>query len=241
MKRYTPEACSVSRRRVLLLLSCAVLAPRAVLGNNGRPGSIPWSSFLQQAEQLASAAEHGRLDDSQVAEQGLRLLQQLDTDGAGFEQAVNESYESGNRYWLWQRLVRQSHLNGGVLHIDRDRMVQLHDHPGATGILRVMQGEVEVWQFDAVSAHTGSNGETVAHLVRRSRRLLKPGDVASLTPGLGNIHALRAVSQQCSMLDFFIPPYNRSRRCWYEPATEDWFDKEQISCRRIPQHAFTGA
>ncbi len=241
MKWYRPEASSVSRRRLLALLSCAVLAPRSVLANNGRPGSIPWGSFLQQAEQLASAAEHGRLDDSRVAQQGLLLLQQLDTDGAGFEQAVNESYESGNQYWLWQRLVKQSHLNGGVLHIDRDRMVQLHDHPGATGILRVMQGEVEVWQFDAVNEHTGSDGETVAYLVRRSRRLLKPGDVASLTPERGNIHALRAVSRQCSMLDFFIPPYKRSRRSWYEPETQDWVDEEQISCRRIPQHAFTGA
>jgi hypothetical protein len=62
-----------------------------------------------------------------------------------------------------------------------------------------------------------------------------------LTPQKGNIHALRAVSKQCRMLDFFIPPYQRSQRSWYVPLAENWFVEERVACRKIPQHAYTEA
>jgi hypothetical protein len=43
------------------------------------------------------------------------------------------------------------------------------------------------------------------------------------------------------MLDFFIPPYKRSQRSWYRPLDEDWFNRDKISCRKIPQDDYMDA
>ncbi len=207
---------------------------------------------------LAEANANDSIDQQAVVESGMLYLKQLDIDLAEFKHAVEACYETGNRYWLWQRLINERNINGGILNINSDQIVQLHDHPGATGMVRIISGETEVWLFDEVKAGKGKQGNTKesksenageqdgveqgsVELVRVSHRVLRPGDMAVLTPEKGNIHALRAVSQPCSMLDFFIPPYQRSQRSWYEPFADDWFDKERIACRKIPQHAYTKA
>jgi quercetin dioxygenase-like cupin family protein len=140
---------------------------------------------------------------------------------------------------MWQRLIKEKNLNGGILTIERDQLVQLHDHPGATGILRIISGETEVWQFDELTQKQNTDG--TAELALVSHEILKPGDMAVLNPESGNIHALRALSNECSMLDFFIPPYQRSQRSWYRPLDEDWFNRDKISCRKIPQDDYMDA
>ncbi len=107
-------------------------------------------------------------------------------------------------------------------------------------MVKIISGEAEIWQFDNVSNDKTSSGD-VAELVRVSHNILRAGDMAVLTPERGNIHALRSVSNNCSMLDFFIPPYKRSQRSWFEPNIKNWFDKENIVCKKIPQHEYLAA
>ena len=203
--------------------------------------SVIWDSFVVQMKKLADAAASGKTDSKSLAEQCKRQLSQLTLDKAEFEAAVNEAYESGNHYWMWQRLLKEKHINGGILSIERERPVPLHDHPGASGMVRIISGAAEIWQYDVVASSAGPDANKITELKRVSHRILRPGDTAVLTPDTGNIHALRAVSEQCSMLDFFIPPYQRSRRSWYEPIDSDWINRKSISCRSIPQHEYTMA
>ena len=227
----------ITRRQWLLLTLGLALLPGRILADSRQSGSIEWDAFLIKMRKLAA----DRIDQNMIGSDGIQLLQQLNIDSPAFKEAVNGAFETGNRYWLWQRMVKQDNVNGGILTIDKEQIVQLHDHPGATGMLRIINGEAEVWQFNLVSDATAANGDRIAVLNRVSYRVLKPGDTAILSPGYGNIHALRAVSRQCSMLDFFIPPYQRSKRTWYEPVDEDWVNHETISCRSIPQHEYTKA
>ena len=233
--------CSVSRRECLLLLAGLACWPNRMLAGYQQQDLVSWYSFVVQIKQLADAAASGKTDSKSLAEHGLRLLRQLRLDTAEFEAAVNEAYESGNKYWTWQRLLKEKHINGGILSIERERLVPLHDHPGASGMVRIISGAAEIWQYDVVDSSAGPDGNKFAELKRVSRRILKPGDTAVLTPESGNIHALRAVSEQCSMLYFFIPPYKRSRRSWYEPIDIDWFNRKLISCRSSAQHEYTMA
>lgn len=240
-------------RRDLLLAAVSVLFPIEISANNALPksnplarnsgGAICWAEFLSVMQGLADAKASGRLKQELVAERGMQYLQQLDIGSTGFKFAVDTAYESGNRYWLWQRLMKSVNINGGILSINSNQLVQLHDHPGATGIVRIISGEIEVWQFDEVSSgkiRKDKNAEKAnsVELVKVVHRVLKTGDLAVLTPEQGNIHALRAVSKQCRMLDFFIPPYVISQRSWYEPLIENWCNKERITCRKIPHHEF---
>jgi hypothetical protein len=69
-------------------------------------------------------------------------------------------------------------------------------------------------------------------------RTITQRDIAMLSPDDGNIHALRAHSKTCSMLDYFIPPYERSERTWFQPVAADWFGKMHITCRCIHENDF---
>lgn len=226
-----------SRSEFLLLSMAAALMPSSLLASVDKQPPIEWNTFVSQMRQLSDS----KLAPGLLAEQGAKSLQQLNLDSAEFEAAENEAFETGNQYWMWQRMLKDKNLNGGILNIDSEQLVQLHDHPGATGVLRIISGETEVWQFDKVASSIGSDGQKTTELKRVSKRLLKPGDTAVLTPDSGNIHALKAVSKQCRMLDFFIPPYQRSQRSWYEPLEKDWFNSETITCRSIPQDEYAEA
>ena len=238
MSQHEQRPSGISRRELLLLSLGLALSPGSMLASNRQVGSISWDTFLVQMKQLADAAAAGKIDPGFISRHGMQFLQQLNMGSAEFEAAVNVAYESGNRFWMWQRMVKEENINGGILNIDRGQLVQLHDHPGATGVLRIISGETEIWQFDEVASSAGADGKKTAELNRVSHRILTPGDTAVLTPDAGNIHALKAASKQSSMLDFFIPPYKRSQRSWYQPIDKDWYGKDTITCLSIPQHEF---
>jgi hypothetical protein len=225
-------------RRDFLLASLATLCmPGSVTAGMRMERPLSWTDYLREVKQLASAYGDRTITQTAMAARGVRLLQQLDTTDNAFQAAVHASWESGNRFWLWQRLTKESTVKGGILNIERDQDVPLHDHPGATGMVRVLTGEVEVWQFDRAGKAADRSGDhDVLELV--THRVMQPGDTAVLSPDSGNIHALRARSRECSMLDYFIPPYERSERTWYRPVDDDWHDKARISCESISEYDF---
>lgn len=226
----------ISRRQLLLTVASVFILPAEVLASSDHSEKISWPDFQLKMKNLADAEAARKIGQKAVAERGLQLLNQLDISSTQFRQAIADSYETGNHYWLWQRLMKAKNINGGILNIDSKQLVQLHDHPGATGMVRIISGEVEVWQFDNVTVDAVSLD--VNELKRVSHNILRAGDIAVLTPDKGNIHALRSISKTCSMLDFFIPPYEKSQRNWFEPLEENWFDKENILCRRISQDEY---
>jgi len=208
---------------------------------------LTWRQFAVQMKHLSQEYEAGRVTQEQLGWRGLHWLQMLDIKDKSFVRAVEQSYESGNDFWLWQRMLKFDTLNGGILNIDDSKTVQLHDHPGATGILRMISGEVEVWQYDLddseITSETDEQNQEQAHvkLKRVAHLLLRAGDTAVLTAKRGNIHALRSSTAESSMLDFFIPPYQKSQRSWYQPLDEDWENRTSLSCLAIPEHEFLQA
>jgi len=237
---------SINRRRFLIAAAVAALHPASIFANQfsldkNKIQKKDWISFEKNIKNLANSI--GLNENNTIINQGLHYLKELDTDSVDFKHAVTESYETGNHYWLWQRMIKEQNINGGILTINNSQLVQLHNHPGATGLVRIIKGEAEVWQYDEIdnNNHSSTEEKSIAKLNLTSHRILKPGDMAVLTPTKGNIHALKSISKQCSMLDFFIPPYKRSQRSWYEPLTPNWFNKKQITCNKIPQHEFTMA
>jgi len=232
----------ISRRQFLAATIAAGMSTK-LLADSGQQGvpqeELSWSVFKEKMLILAQTDDEGGLSKQTMAELATQYLKSLDLHSAEFADAIEASYETGNRYWLWQRMVKEKNINGGVLTIDRENLVQLHDHPGATGVVRIISGEAEVWQFDV--AESGQRSNDVTELKRVSHRFLKAGDMAVLTPERGNIHALRSVSKQCQMLDFFIPPYQNNQRNWYQPLNADWFDKKKIACKKVSQQDFMQA
>lgn len=193
-----------------------------------------WHSFIHHMELLARSHHFGRKSYSQVAKKGVELLTGLDISSDSYKVAVDNSYESGNNFWLWNRLYKKPKMLGGILTIGDD-IVPLHDHPGAVGMVRIISGRVKVWQFE-IFKNNKDNSTATLKLINLT--VLNPGDTAYLTPEFGNIHALQALGGECSMLDFFIPPYNRSKRNWYEPLSKNWKNKQLVDCKVIPDYEY---
>ena len=210
----------VDRRHFMLASLATALLPHAVLAGAQAGTGLSWAAYQDEMRQLASACAGRAVTQADMAARGIQLLRQLDTADDAFRAAVHASWESGNRFWLWQRLTKDKHIKGGILNIEQHQDVPLHDHPGATGMVRVLSGEVEVWQFDRSVAAADIKTEGQALLERVTHRVMQPGDIAVLSPDSGNVHALRARSKACRMLDYFIPPYERSERTWYQPVDD---------------------
>ncbi len=228
----------IERRQFLAVSAAMLMMPGELLAKSELAAAkegLSWTDFLSAMQSLSVTvkSDPGQIPD--VAETGRKLMAQLDVSAVEFEQAIEASWESGNRYWLWQRLVKQADMKGGILNISRTEMVPLHDHPGATGMVRILRGEVEVWQYDLPDS-VEDDDELV--LRRSVRAVLKPGDTAVLRPRAGNIHGLQALTEDCAMLDFFIPPFHRPQRHWYKPAHDGWKDTEKVVCQRISEQDF---
>jgi len=231
----------LSRRKLLLAMlgsMCGIgLLPRSLFASNIATATS-WDSFVQGMQSLADNFDAEQLTQQQLIQQALGHMHALDIKSASFATAISEAYESGNEFWMWQRLLKKHNINGGILNIDRQRMVQLHDHPGATGVLRILSGEAEVWQYDRLTTVADSK---ISKLQLVSRRILRPGDTAVLTTQHGNIHALRCISAECRMLDFFIPPFQLQQRNWFEPLASNWQEQHQLMCRTISHHEYIHA
>ena len=227
----------MNRREIVLgLATIAGLAATRSPPANAVTDKISWDAFLKGMQALSQKHARAQIGTDDMGVEGLKLLTRLDVSSPGFEKAVDEAYESGNLFWLWQRLVKQPKLKGGILNVYKKQIVQLHDHPLATGMVRIISGETEVWQFDRVTPLGKGGGEAELKLVYHG--IMRPGDFTRLTPTKGNIHALQSVSDECRMLDFFIPPYERSDRFWFEPVQTNWANQDRILCRAIPQHVY---
>ncbi len=231
----------INRREILAGL--AALAALAVQSgpamSTALPDRIEWPEFTARMKELSQHFASGQIGQTAMEREGLALVARLDTDAPSFAKAEEMAFESGNAFWLWQRMIRTNRLDGGILNIERSQMIPLHDHPGATGMVRIISGEAEAWTMTRTDRDRHAPGAAELKLV--SRHILRPGDMAMVTPDNGNIHALRAVSKDCRMLDFFIPPFNRRTLLYYKPDTDNWFDKPQLSCRAIPRNEFTRA
>ena len=227
----------MNRRDFLLAAAAGALLPMGASANSADINRISWQDFKLNMYDLADANNKQNISHAQLVKRGLQALKSLDINSGSFKHALQNAYESGNHFWLWQRLIKDKNINGGVLNIDDNQIVQLHDHPGATGMIRIISGEVETWQFDQASTKNKSP-ENICELKRVSHRILRANDMAVLTPENGNIHALRSISKTARMLDIFIPPYDIKQRSWYQPQLENWLDKEIILCKKIPQDNF---
>lgn len=227
----------MKRRDFLLAAVSGALLPLSAYSSSTDFNRTSWHKFKLNMYDLADTQANFNISQSLLNKRGLLALKTLDIHSVEFKQAMHNAYESGNQFWLWQRLIKHKNINGGILNIDDSHIVPLHDHPGATGMVRVMSGEVEAWQFDTLNAKNKSPDD-MYQLKRVSHKILQAGDMAVLTPENGNIHALRSISKTASMLDFFIPPYETKHRSWYQPQLENWFDKEIILCKKIAQDEY---
>jgi len=132
--------------------------------------------------------------------------------------------------------------------IRKGMKLPLHDHPGMTGIIKVLYGTIKITSYRARGRDNALTLDEHSNLMeipvtRHPDVIVDPSsDCQVLTPYVGNFHTLQSVGDDAAMFDILAPPYDEQRECnfYHEVPTvdvcgEDGATGTDVFLQRIPQ------
>jgi len=122
--------------------------------------------------------------------------------------------------WDWNSFSDDAELRIGLLTIYKDKPIPIHDHPGATGLLLVLEGHLNLAEYQLQHIKQMSK-ISCAGLSCVSEKDIYRGECAHITPHSGNIHAVSSESEACIVLDILFTSYDESKRNWYTPTSKE--------------------
>lgn len=120
-----------------------------------------------------------------------------------------------NKLWSYQPLKSTELFQLGFLTIYNDTNIPLHDHPGSYGFQYVIDGYVQIQQYQHASAK--KTKQSISFLKKIAEYNLKKGDISLFQPFVGNIHKMTSISKNSVLLTMQLHPYKAQQRSWYFP------------------------
>jgi len=116
--------------------------------------------------------------------------------------------------WIWQKVHEFQYCRVGLMKIFSSMSVPLHDHPGASGALLILDGclRVSKYQHGSSVVKGFSSFKKLSHV---SDDVLHRHDMTIYTHTLDNIHGLTSLSNSCVLLCFQSPVFEELVRSWY--------------------------
>ena len=124
-----------------------------------------------------------------------------------------EASKPDTQSWQWTEIVAAEDYNVGILHIYNNGHIPIHDHPGSAGLLYILQGELQVKQFQV-----NNSSSLLTQLEHITSLDLKESESTSFGPDNGNIHSLHASNGDVYIMDILVSPYSIYERKWYLPV-----------------------
>ena len=93
-------------------------------------------------------------------------------------------------------IFEDTSIKVSLVTIDKGRPLPLHDHPGESGLMLVLEGSVNVCHCNLESAHTGHPVKLFVEKVNA----LNEGDVNWFTESERNIHSVDSIEQRAILL-----------------------------------------
>jgi len=121
--------------------------------------------------------------------------------------------------WGWVPMLDTPDVLVGTLTVFHDQPIPLHDHPGSTGLLLVLRGEVQIASYQPADTPDHAPRSPLA-LVQTAHDILAPGQFAHFGPSENNIHGMQAIDDDCVLLDVLFAPYPLHRRAFYFPVSD---------------------
>lgn len=115
--------------------------------------------------------------------------------------------------WCFQEFHRCNALSVGLLAFTKKDRLPIHDHPGSTGLLLVLDGELSIQTFSIDDQDAGR----IVDVKKSNEIILTAGEHNIFTPNENNVHTLVSRSESCRVLDIMITPYKEEERTWYMP------------------------
>jgi len=129
----------------------------------------------------------------------------------------SQKTDSASENWHWKELISQKEYNAGILCLDANKQIPIHDHPGSSGLLFVLHGELEVTEYRQINSQTPLTTELVPYKIST----IKAYQFCSFGKDAGNIHSIKAINKDCFILDILISPYDLQQRKWYLPIENE--------------------
>jgi cysteamine dioxygenase len=124
-------------------------------------------------------------------------------------------------------LIQCSLFSAGIFIIQKDCKIPLHDHPGMTGILKVLHGCLRITSYDTdvptlmnIPSYSIAN-KTIVDITPDDKCLL-------LNAVENNVHEISAVGGSASFLDILAPPYDYDKRSGEKRICNYYSVKETI-------------
>ena len=145
----------------------------------------------------------------------------------------------------------------GVFILKSGTEIPLHDHPGMTGLVRVLHGDASIQSYSPTSDffkqsnQLSLDNETLSKLRLSSNCNLKMAkkhapiiltpdtSVGVLRPSDNNFHCVKAVDGATAFLDVISPPYDDDDKCctYYEEIKGDVCDSELTTGKKSKDFA----
>lgn len=158
--------------------------------------------------------------DHELAEQFCSAINRI-INSSSIEHSKRETQN-----WQWTEIQVAEDYNIGILHIYAGKHIPIHDHPGSFGLLYILQGELQLKQYQVKESRLH-----LTDLELLSTQDLKESEFTDFSPHKGNIHSLHANNGDVFILDILVSPYSIYERQWFLP----------IDSTEINQPSFTTA
>ncbi len=208
-----------------------------------RPSAGPFASQIDTAEAWARFQPHvvSWLEEGSGAEVDLvtahalrlfhhQLMESVPAYGELLEICSSRPVSRENP-WLWYPLQEGEWARVGLLTVTADHPLPLHDHPGSSGLLLVLSGEVRVRQFDIAGVVWQRSRVGLQH---RSDCSLAKYEISAFRAYCGNIHGIEALSERAILLDLLLHPCHDAMRSWYFPRLDMGPSISPIIADRVP-------
>jgi len=115
-------------------------------------------------------------------------------------------------------ILESADVTISIFIIRKGMNIPLHDHPGMTGLIKVLYGTLKITSYKAtdrclsLEEHTSLNTISVEKLPDVILTPSSPG-CQVLTPHIGNFHSVQSIGEDAAMFDILAPPYDENREC----------------------------
>lgn len=132
---------------------------------------------------------------------------------------MNSFDEDGGAPWDWFLLHQDDEIRCGVLAVSPYRPVPVHDHPGASGILLVLEGHLVERSYQLDSSTEPGTG--LVRLVPGETHYLDAGQWDVYMSDWNNLHSLSAIGRPAMALSIQFHPGSEQARSWFLTTGKD--------------------
>ncbi len=193
-----------------------------------------WKDFIGSISGIGKGVYHSDAELNSVLNHNLVMVHSLLMSTGSYRGLVNNSVQrlTRTKSWGWQSVYQDAIAKAGLFSTYSNAPVPLHDHPGVSGVVMVVEGQVEVERYTLKDKYRQQTQSGQVELQRCDRKVLKPFEISWFGPEECNVHSMHAITDQCVMLKVQLAQM-KAERSWYFPVRTHDQELGTLSAHRI--------